>query len=173
MSSVVKLDTGNLETSQKSSGLWDRHSLRKRWPALLSEQKDKGLSAASIFIWKNNQVQKIIIIRKIIGTEEPDLHSPLCPVTILPEGKVLPPELCPKIHIKKWKLIWMVQMFDALCVCGVKQLPWLSFQIMLQVRALKYEDYLQEALILLAWEVWSIYSYTTGICKIRTSEMQY
>lgn len=67
----------------------------------------------------------------------------------------------------------MVQMFDALCVCGVKQLPWLSFQIMLQVRALKYEDYLQEALILLAWEVWSIYSYTTGICKIRTSEMQY
>ena len=67
----------------------------------------------------------------------------------------------------------MVQMFDAPWVCDVKQLPWLSFQITLRVTALKYGDYLQGVLILLALPVWGIYSYTAGICEIRTFEMQY
>lgn len=67
----------------------------------------------------------------------------------------------------------MVQMFDAPCVCDLKQLLWLSFQMMLQVTALKHGDYFQGALILLALEVWGIYSYTAGICEIRTLGVQH
>lgn len=96
MSFAVKLDTGAIVTSNKSSGRWDRHSLYKRWPFLPSKQKDTGLPAASIFIWKD---------RRSDTTEELDHHSRFCPVTTPADGKALPPQLCPKIHTQKWKSI--------------------------------------------------------------------
>lgn len=90
-----------------------------------------------------------------ISTAELDLCSPFCPVTMLPDGKVFRAlQLCPKIHIKKWELIWMAQMLDVTCVCDAKQLPRLSFQITLQVTASKYGVF-----ILFALEVWGTYSY--------------
>lgn len=80
------------------------------------------------------------------STAELNIHPPSCPVTTPAEGKVLPPQLCPKTHIKKWKVVWTEQMVDASWVCDAKQLPWLSFQITLEMTALEHGAYLKEHL---------------------------
>lgn len=117
--------------------------------------KRQGLPAGAtvilwlISIWKRKKKNN----RYNLSKEGLELYSPFCPVTIPLDGNVLPPRLCPKICMKKWKLVWMVHMFDGTGVCDIKEPPWLSFQITLQVTALKYGDYFQGALILLAMEV--------------------
>lgn len=64
----------------------------------------------------------------------------------------------------------MQQMFDTTWVCDAKQLPCSSFQITLQMTALKHGAYLEGALVL---GIWGIYSYTVGICEMRIFEVQY
>lgn len=96
---VFPCEVGRWELRNFPEELWmaGQTVFGKGWPVLLSEQKDRGLQQHQSSFGK--------IIRYDISAEELDLHSPFCPLNIVLEGKVLPPQLCPKIRTKKGKFV--------------------------------------------------------------------